>query len=104
VSAESTQLSRATLESKDRGELQTIAAAMGGKPASRARKGEIVDLILELAGVKPNSGSDEVGVDRSGSDEVDADRSGSERPIAVIPTRPTTRAGPATRGSRRIPP
>ena len=48
---ESTDLERAALERKDRDELQTIAEAMGGKPGSRARKGEIIDLILELAGV-----------------------------------------------------
>jgi len=46
-----TELSKATLESKDKDELTQIAQAMGRKPASRARKGEIIDLILELAGV-----------------------------------------------------
>ena len=47
---DSTQLERGTLESKDRDELTTIATALGGKPGSRARKAEIVDLILELSG------------------------------------------------------
>ncbi len=47
---DSTQLERTTLEAKDRDELTTIATALGGKPGSRARKAEIVDLILELAG------------------------------------------------------
>jgi len=45
------QLERSILERKDRDELHRIASAMGGKPGSRARKAEIVDLILELAGV-----------------------------------------------------
>jgi transcription termination factor Rho len=44
-------MERSALERKDRGELITIATAMGGKPGSRAKKADIVDLILELAGV-----------------------------------------------------
>ena len=50
-----TELSRAKLEGKDKDELSQIAAAMGGKPTSRARKGQIIDLILELAGVGDNN-------------------------------------------------
>ena len=50
---DSTQLERETLESKDRDALVTMATALGGKPGSRARKAEIVDLILEMtAGTK----------------------------------------------------
>jgi len=48
---DSQALERSALESKDREELHTIAVALGGKPGSRARKGDMVDLILELAGV-----------------------------------------------------
>jgi transcription termination factor Rho len=51
VSVDSQQLERSVLERKDRDELQSIATAMGGKVPSRARKAEIVDQILELAGV-----------------------------------------------------
>ena len=47
---DSTQLERGTLEGKDRDELTTIANALGGKPGSRSRKAEIVDLILDLTG------------------------------------------------------
>ncbi len=56
---DSTQLERTTLETKDRDELTTIATALGGKPGSRSRKAEIVDLILELAGTggAPGAGS-----------------------------------------------
>ncbi len=50
MSVETTDLERSVLERKDRNELQTIATAMGTKPPSRARKAEIVDLILEAAG------------------------------------------------------
>ena len=54
---DSTQLERGTLEGKDRDELTTIANALGGKPGSRARKAEIVDLILDLTGGGPNGSS-----------------------------------------------
>ena len=47
---DSTELQREVLEDKGRDELTTIATALGGKPGSRARKAEIVDLILDLAG------------------------------------------------------
>ncbi|HAQ22521.1 MAG TPA: hypothetical protein DCR10_03145, partial [Acidimicrobiaceae bacterium] len=55
---DSTQMNRGSLEGKDRDELTTIATALGGKPGSRARKAEIVDLILELAGGAPSNGSE----------------------------------------------
>ena len=50
-----TQLERDALEGKDRDELTTIATALGGKPGSRARKAEIVDLIVDLAGIETSS-------------------------------------------------
>jgi transcription termination factor Rho len=51
LSVDSQPLERAALERKDREELHTIANALGSKPGSRARKAELVDLILELTGV-----------------------------------------------------
>ncbi|MCU0309638.1 MAG: transcription termination factor Rho [Acidimicrobiales bacterium] len=51
MSADSEQLERSALERKDRDELMTIATALGGKPGSRAKKADIVDLVLELTGV-----------------------------------------------------
>jgi transcription termination factor Rho len=39
---------RSALESKDRQQLATIARALGGSPPARARKDELVDLILAL--------------------------------------------------------
>lgn len=39
---------RSTLQRKDREELTAIASTLGKKPPSRARKGEIIDLILDL--------------------------------------------------------
>ena len=51
MSVDSTALERSALERKDRDELVTIAQALGGKPAARATKATIVNLILELTGV-----------------------------------------------------
>ena len=45
------QLERSMLEAKERDELVSIAKALGGKPAARAKKATVIDLILELAGV-----------------------------------------------------
>lgn len=56
---EGTELRRSTLERKDRDELVTIATALGAKPPSRARKAEIVDLIITTA--TTNGGEDEGG-------------------------------------------
>jgi transcription termination factor Rho len=57
MSVGSQALERSALESKDRDSLVQIATAMGGKPASRAKKADIIDQILELAGVTPASAS-----------------------------------------------
>ena len=51
VSVETTELSRSKLQRKDRAQLQIIARAMGGRPEPKARKADIVDMILELAGI-----------------------------------------------------
>ena len=45
------QLERSMLEAKEREELVSIAKALGGKPAARAKKATVIDMILELAGV-----------------------------------------------------
>jgi transcription termination factor Rho len=58
MSVESTTLERSALERKDREELTTIAQALGVKPPSRARKAEIVQLILELTGVESSAPGD----------------------------------------------
>src|SRR3546814_8015504 len=51
MSVDSAALERSALERKDREELLTIAKALGGKPGSRAKKADIIDVILELTGV-----------------------------------------------------
>jgi transcription termination factor Rho len=48
--AEAAALSRAKLEQKDRAELAAIVDAMGGKAPSRAKKADLVELVLQLAG------------------------------------------------------
>ena len=52
MSVDSTALERSALERKDRDELLTIAKALGGKPPARAKKADIVDLVLQLTGVE----------------------------------------------------
>ena len=56
MSVDSTALERSALERKDRDELLTIAQALGGKPPSRAKKADIVELILQLTGVSADGG------------------------------------------------
>src|SRR5687768_11948572 len=53
-------LDRSKLEQKDRAELATIVEAMGGKATSRAKKADLVEQIMTLAGVQPDgpNGSD----------------------------------------------
>ena len=46
-------LERSVLERKERDELQTIARALGAKPPARAKKADLVDLILASAGITP---------------------------------------------------
>ena len=49
-------LDRSKLEQKDRAELAAIVEAMGGKATSRAKKADLVDQILQLAGVPAANG------------------------------------------------
>ena len=61
---------RADLESKDKDSLIQIATALGGKPTSRAKKAEIIDLILELASEEAGNASGYEGnQSSSGSEE-----------------------------------
>jgi transcription termination factor Rho len=69
MSVEPNTLERSALERKDREELTTIAQALGAKPPSRARKAEIVQLILELTGVEKAREAEAPAGD-SGADEA----------------------------------
>ena len=56
---DTTELRRSTLERKDREHLTTIATSLGVKPPSRARKAEIVDLILTTVATDAADGSED---------------------------------------------
>jgi len=60
MSVEATALSRSKLEQKDRAELAAIVEAMGGKAASRAKKADLVDQVLQLAGAGAGAGAGSV--------------------------------------------
>jgi len=88
VSADTQELERSALERKDRDELHTIATALGGKPGSRAKKADIVDLILDLAGVvSPASDgpAPSVSSDRTEATEAPAPRARRSRSRAAEP-------------------
>jgi transcription termination factor Rho len=52
-------LERSVLERKERDELLTIAKALGAKPPARAKKADLVDLILTTAGITPGAPAEE---------------------------------------------
>ncbi len=75
---------RADLQKKDRGELQTIITALGGKPSSRAKKDDLITMVLELTGtIEPSaasssSGSSSAGAGSSnGAPRVESDAAGA---------------------------
>src|SRR5579864_5633598 len=67
------QLERSVLEAKEREELFAIADALGTKPTSRARKSDLVTLILRATGVE------------AGAEEPDKPRRGRPRKTAGDP-------------------
>ena len=89
MSADTQELERSALERKDRDELHTIAVALGGKPASRAKKADIVDLILELAGVTAASAQT---ADGPVPPETAATADGAEAPAPARARRSRSRA------------
>ncbi len=72
MSVESDEMKRSTLQRKDREELTSIARALGGAPSSRARKAELVDLVLELAGDGDSADGDAAGKEQNTGGESDA--------------------------------
>src|SRR5437763_5280687 len=87
MSVESTALSRSKLEQKDRAELATIVEAMGGKAGSRAKKAELVDQVLQLAGAGESNRQDEPSpsalVDRVIAPPVTVEEPAAEWELAV---------------------
>jgi transcription termination factor Rho len=92
MSVEPTTLERSALERKDREELTTIAQALGAKPRARARKAEIVQLILEVTGVDQADAVPEGGVTVSDDDKPATSAETSEMTPAT-PDVPTAAAG-----------
>src|SRR5207342_2378643 len=66
-------LERSVLEGKDREQLIAIATALGLKALSRAKKGEIIDRILEQTGAGPSSAGN-----GNGAGDGHTDRTSSE--------------------------
>ncbi len=89
---EANELRRSTLERKDRDELVTIATALGTKPPSRARKAEIVDLIITTATTGGPDDSAEDSDDSAGDDQAKDDSAG-QAPDADDPSVTTYHAG-----------
>jgi transcription termination factor Rho len=102
MSVEPSTLERSALERKDREELTTIAQALGAKPPSRARKAEIVQLILELTGVEQPSGPPAAGEEQangeSGETAATSDEPGDapEAGEAVATNGGADESGPAS--------
>lgn len=68
---ETAEMRRSTLQRKDREELTEIASTLGMKPSGRARKGEIIDLILNLvSGGDTSAAAASTDIADSGSDPV----------------------------------
>jgi transcription termination factor Rho len=90
-------LERSTLERKDRAELATIAETLGRKPTSRAKKSDIIDLILDLTGVsaavESKGGNGTSNGKRSATTEPEADATPEPAPaataVAVLDEAPT---------------
>jgi len=89
---ESTELRRSTLERKDRDELVTIATALGAKPPSKARKAEIVDLIITTAT------TDEAGGDASAGESTD---DGSKNDAPKASKSPGRKSPSAAKGDKK---
>ena len=87
---ETAEMRRSTLQRKDRDELTEIATTLGKKPTSRARKGEIIDLILDLA-----AGGDGSSVEMPADDNGD-DSSANGADGSTIGTAGTPDAGADT--------
>ena len=105
---ESTELRRSTLERKDRDELVTIATALGSKPPSRARKSEIIDLIIKTATTDTAESSADESPTKESNEQKDSGSATDEKPLSnkkpksatgkgrVKPDEPETEVEPVT--------
>ena len=70
---DTTELRRSALERKDRDQLTTIATSLGVKPPSRARKAEIVDLILTTVATDVADAADHTESTNGGKDDTSSE-------------------------------
>ena len=84
------QLERSMLDAKERDELVSIAKALGGKPAARAKKATVIDLILELAGVTTEAAAPDSGSNTA--DEADAAVAMAESAVVAVVDAPEVAA------------
>ena len=82
MSVDAGALSRSKLEQKDRSELSAIVEAMGGKAGSRAKKADLVEQVLQLAG----EGSVSAAPKRNGGTKDSHDVSDDASVAAAAPT------------------
>ncbi len=88
------QLERSVLESKERDELHAIAQAMSLKTTSRTKKSDIIDRILEAAGVTSSNGTNGHG---AASEAATSTNGATHRPQrAVGASRAKTEPEPAS--------
>ena len=87
MSVDAHELERAALQKKDRDQLQAIATAMGQKPPTRARKDQIIDLILGLAGL-PAGGAPTTAPTTASAATPAAARSRAAAPVPATPEPP----------------
>ncbi len=95
---------RSTLQRKDRGELMQIARALGGQPSTRARKDELMKLIIDLTS-SPPAQDGKLPSKRTPSKGNGAPRSRhaptAQRGAATSRTSGTGSSGPKSKGAGR---
>jgi len=90
------------LEGKDRNELVAIATSLGHKPPSRAKKAEIVALIMDLVGATPTldlDGGGDAGAPGAAAPAGDADEAPRQARDAAGAPQEGARSGRAEQGS-----
>lgn len=83
-------MTRSNLEQKPRDELDIIARAMGGKPSSKARKAEIVDLIMELVDFDDSATATQTSSDSDSATAISPDSADPTSPDSTDPTAEST--------------
>src|SRR5215211_5896340 len=85
-------LERSVLERKERDELQTIAKALGAKPLARAKKADLVDLILATAGIVPTSDNTNANANANANGDGNGNRTAERPPTGKRVVRSNARA------------